>query len=313
MRTALIRAGIAAVALSVCAAQAQTPHWVCTADLNDDGAIDAPGEMADCTSVTATAADAGSYTCPLQSQACSGDAATGYACPLGAQYACLGAPGTPPRCSVHACVDANANNATVTPPVNDPTPTSSAPLDASGQCTGVVHIFPGRASSCKGQGVETFFKDCCESPVSQTDTMGAPGGPSQAQRNQSSSALAELLNFQCSAGDADTAEQRASGYCVAIGDTCAESWPAAGCVQTVHAYCCFNSLLARIIQQQGRAQIPSMGGFGTPDAPHCDGFTPAQFQSIDFSKIDFSAYYAELQYDTQAQVQAQVTTRGLGH
>jgi hypothetical protein len=59
-------------------------------------------------------------------------------------------------------------------------------------------------------------------------------------------------------------------------------------------YCCYNSILARIVHEQGRAQIGK--DFGNPRAPHCEGFTIQEFSSIDMSRIDLSEY---MQYVTQ--------------
>jgi conjugal transfer mating pair stabilization protein TraN len=58
-------------------------------------------------------------------------------------------------------------------------------------------------------------------------------------------------------------------------------------VQYVDNYCSFNSLLAEIINIQGKTQIglPLVG---------CGGLTPAQLSSIDFSKIDFSAFTSQM-------------------
>ncbi len=58
-----------------------------------------------------------------------------------------------------------------------------------------------------------------------------------------------------------------------------------------YRYCCFNSKLARIIQQQGRAQLGI--GWGSARNPSCRGFTPDELTRIDFSRIDFSEFYAD--------------------
>jgi len=62
------------------------------------------------------------------------------------------------------------------------------------------------------------------------------------------------------------------------------------CVENKWAFCVFDSLLARIIHQQGRPQIPI--DWGTPQAPNCRGFTLSEFSQIDFSQIDFSEFAA---------------------
>ena len=58
------------------------------------------------------------------------------------------------------------------------------------------------------------------------------------------------------------------------------------------SHCCFNSKLAKIINVQGRAQVgPPFGG---PKNPNCTGLTLAQLQALDFSKIDFAEFIADV-------------------
>lgn len=104
----------------------------------------------------------------------------------------------------------------------------------------------------------------------------------------------------CPQMDMETAMLNSSGYCIEVGEYCKTEWEFVGCVQEERSYCCFNSKLARIIQEQGRPQLPSMGGFGTPENPECRGFLPYEFQALDFSRIDFSEYYNDLRHETQA-------------
>lgn len=51
-------------------------------------------------------------------------------------------------------------------------------------------------------------------------------------------------------------------------------------------YCCYNSRLAKIIGDAGRAQL------GTGRS--CAGLTPAEFQSLNFAAIDFRPFYNDL-------------------
>jgi conjugal transfer mating pair stabilization protein TraN len=78
------------------------------------------------------------------------------------------------------------------------------------------------------------------------------------------------------------------------------------CTQSERVFCCFNSKLARIIQEQGRAQIPGMNAWGDAENPNCRGFTPAEFQALDFSKIDLTEYYIELRHQTQTMMNANI-------
>ena len=118
--------------------------------------------------------------------------------------------------------------------------------------------------------------------------------------------IVEFMTRSCDQTDIETAMLRASGYCVELGEYCRVKW-FGSCVQKAIRHCCFNSKLARIVQEQGRPQLVGFGGFGTPDAPNCRGFTPAEFQALDFGKIDLSEYYGELQGRAQALIRDDLT------
>jgi conjugal transfer mating pair stabilization protein TraN len=61
--------------------------------------------------------------------------------------------------------------------------------------------------------------------------------------------------------------------------------------------CCYNSKLARIINQQGRAQLGL-------DMRDCGGFTVAQIQQLDWSRIDLSEFIADMLAQAQASTSA---------
>jgi conjugal transfer mating pair stabilization protein TraN len=121
-----------------------------------------------------------------------------------------------------------------------------------------------------------------------------------------------LMGGGCDNRDIQCGEMVASKDCHYIGDYCEKHW-FFGCVQEANGYCCFNSMMARIIQEQGRPQLTtfgSTGDWGPPDNPNCRGFTPEEFEAIDFAKIDFSEYISSvIQQDvTQANVTNAQTT-----
>lgn len=94
----------------------------------------------------------------------------------------------------------------------------------------------------------------------------------------------------------DPAEQLVSmrvgqDLCVLVGTYCSKKVLKV-CTERKQTHCCFNSRLARIINEQGRAQLRK--GWGTPEDPQCRGFTPGEIESIDFSQIDFSEFIAEI-------------------
>ncbi|MDE9429885.1 conjugal transfer protein TraN [Xenorhabdus bovienii] len=111
----------------------------------------------------------------------------------------------------------------------------------------------------------------------------------------------------CDQESMETAMFASSGYCHYVGEYCKKKVPLLGCVQKANAYCCFNSKLARIIHEQGRPQLSTIGDFGTAKAPQCRGFTPDEFQSVDFSKIDLSEYIEDMTKNTTEQIKGQVS------
>lgn len=116
-----------------------------------------------------------------------------------------------------------------------------------------------------------------------------------------------LMGTGCEPTDIMTAGQVKSGRCHFVGDYCEKKWALVGCVQQAKGYCCFNSMLARIINEQGRPQLSVFGptgGWGEANKPECRGLTPDEFQALDFHKIDLSEYFDVVQKDLDAKIQA---------
>ncbi|MDO6415445.1 conjugal transfer protein TraN [Sphingomonas sp. BIUV-7] len=116
--------------------------------------------------------------------------------------------------------------------------------------------------------------------------------------------MIEVLLQGCDQQDMDTGMMRGSGMCHEVGDYCISKILGV-CLQKARGHCCFNTKLGRILQEQGRPQLKSFNGigWGTPKTPLCRGFTPEEFQALDFSKIDLSEYYSDIEARTQSQVQ----------
>ena len=99
--------------------------------------------------------------------------------------------------------------------------------------------------------------------------------------------------LSCEQDEQVLAMKRDTRLCRAVGSYCSSRVPIIGvCLEKTESHCCFNSRLARIINEQGRAQIGK--GWGAPQAPDCSGFSMAQLQSLDFSRMDLSEFYAEI-------------------
>ena len=119
-------------------------------------------------------------------------------------------------------------------------------------------------------------------------------------------AIKILMGNGCDQGDIMTAMLRDSGNCHYLGKVCDRRWPAVGCVQRSKRFCCFNSKMGRIIHEQGRPQLLTFGlegAWGTPSEPNCRGFTADEFQMLDFSKIDMSEYFADMQAGLQESIE----------
>lgn len=62
-------------------------------------------------------------------------------------------------------------------------------------------------------------------------------------------------------------------------------------------HCCFSSILARLVHEQGRPQISK--SWGTADAPSCGGFSYGEFAALDFMEMDLTEYMQYVQSKTQ--------------
>jgi hypothetical protein len=102
--------------------------------------------------------------------------------------------------------------------------------------------------------------------------------------------IQELIS--CDQADQLTAIKKSENLCVALGSYCSKKFLGI-CLEKKEGYCCFNSRLARIIQEQGRSQLGK--SWGSAKAPECSGFTTAEFESLDFSRIDMTEFIREVQ------------------
>jgi hypothetical protein len=100
----------------------------------------------------------------------------------------------------------------------------------------------------------------------------------------------------CNDNEGRLAMQEGAHLCHTIGSWCSSCFKVLGhcvsCTEHTTGKCCFNSQLARIINEQGRAQIGK--GWGSGQNPDCSGFTIPELQSLDFSKMDLSEFYPSI-------------------
>lgn len=79
---------------------------------------------------------------------------------------------------------------------------------------------------------------------------------------------------------------------VSVGEYCSKKVLGV-CLQKKRSYCQFDSKLAQIVQQQGRAWQLGIG-FGGAKSPDCRGITVGELQRINFDRLDFANFYEDL-------------------
>jgi hypothetical protein len=147
---------------------------------------------------------------------------------------------------------------------------------STGDCLGEIRIFAGSRSECLENGWSTSFFNCC---------------------NDSASSFL-ILKEHCPDASIETVQAKQAGRAHYIGTYCKKDIMFIGCVQEAETYCIFNSKLARIIHEQGRMQLQTFnpnGNWGSAKVPNCEGFTPEEFQMLDFSQIDLSEVFADIE------------------
>ncbi len=65
-----------------------------------------------------------------------------------------------------------------------------------------------------------------------------------------------------------------------------------GCLAKSSVYCTYPSKLARIVIQEGKAQLSQ--GFGAATSPNCAGFSVNELESLNFDAMDLSEFYSDV-------------------
>lgn len=154
---------------------------------------------------------------------------------------------------------------------------------ANGECMGEVYIFSGNAMECRKTGVQTGFHNCCTDPLEDRGI--------------------------CNDEEIQLEEAEDAGTVHYVGTYCKERWWLIGCVQRAKVYCVFNSKLGRIVHEEGRTQLldfGSSGGWGSAEHPHCEGFTPEEFQMLDFSQMDLSEFFRDIETEAIGDIQEEM-------
>jgi conjugal transfer mating pair stabilization protein TraN len=246
---------------------------ICGKDLDGNGSI-TNNEFQQCISIGSD------HLCPIDLADCQMNGNVPV-CPYGASYPCH-LNGSKYQCSDVTCAN------TITTQADTSSYQGNGQRDPnSGQCLGQIYIFNGKGGTCKEPGFDTNFFQCC--------TMD-PGS-------------FIFVEAACGTNDRLTSEAMYARRTHYVGSYCVDEWPLIGCVQTAQTHCIFQSKLGRIIQEQGRKQLKAFQDangnpyWGSPESPNCRGFTPEEFQSLDFSKMDLSEYFADITTKANAAIQ----------
>ncbi len=97
--------------------------------------------------------------------------------------------------------------------------------------------------------------------------------------------------MSCDEASIYTSTYKETGLCHYIGEYCSKKFLGA-CTEQKHGFCCFNSKLAKLINEQGREQIGK--GWGTAKNPDCSGFRPEEFERLNFERMDLTEFYSEV-------------------
>ncbi|WP_371219080.1 conjugal transfer protein TraN [Orientia tsutsugamushi] len=136
--------------------------------------------------------------------------------------------------------------------------------------TNPVSVFSGKHRKCK-KDVFSFL-NCCSSMTGWGRDIGLS---------------------QCKSKEQELALYRKKGYCYYIGTYCSSRIPILGiCLARKSTYCCFQSKLARIFQEEARKQLKI--DFGTPECPNCRGLTVKELQKVDFTKINMDELFGDI-------------------
>ncbi len=95
---------------------------------------------------------------------------------------------------------------------------------------------------------------------------------------------------KCSKNDAALIAERRKSKCEYVGEYCAKRDKITKtCWRRTKTYCCFPTVLAKIIHRGARDQLGK--NLGSAQYPQCGGLTLEDIENIDFSKIDFQEFF----------------------
>ena len=133
--------------------------------------------------------------------------------------------------------------------------------------------------------------NCCAGKTSGLLTTAA-GAAAIASGPAAIAALATpfLATFLCDSEEMMLDVKDRMGLCHYVGSYCSDKVLGV-CTSKRKSYCCFESKLSRVLQEQGRTQLGM--DWGKAKESDCEGFLIEEFQQLDLSKMDFTEVYDE--------------------
>lgn len=99
--------------------------------------------------------------------------------------------------------------------------------------------------------------------------------------------------YACEEPEFMLASKNEVGSCHRIGSYCASD-SVVGCIERRTAYCCYNSPLSRIINEQIQNQTGDDNPWGTPEDPICGGLDIGEVAQVDWTQVDLGEWTALL-------------------
>lgn len=102
--------------------------------------------------------------------------------------------------------------------------------------------------------------------------------------------------YACEQEEFEMNAKRATDSCVYVGSYC-NTKILGSCIEKREAYCCFNSPLSRIIQEQVKPQFGQ--NFGSPKNPSCGGIPLEKIGEVNWDEVNLDEWLALLQQHGQ--------------
>ncbi len=211
-------------------------------------------------------------------------------CPYGPQFNCKTYQGRN-ICSPYSCFNVSDEEQDIDTVTGENDKDDQGEYDDAGNCLGNIYIYNGTDNRCRDWGWSVLDSGCCRDDTFLLGTMDCNGDE-------------KMLSMR-----------NDKGLCHYVGRYCSKdiSLPFGGdlCTEKKKTYCCFNSKLGRIIHQQGRPQLIqfSQEGWGSPENPNCRGFTPEEFQMLNFNKIDLGEWAVDIEVKATGTLQGEMSDK----